>query len=609
MRRIERIAEGHPAVLAVPLLVDGQPRGTISLFYAEPREFGDEEVRLAAAFADQAALAIENTRLRAAAQERALELDRRRRVAEGLRELLAVVNSGRGLPAILDSVLDQAGKLLDGDAGAVYLLERPFGALTLQASRGHWPRGLAEELHLSESVTGLAVTQCRAIACDVLASVPPTSDIPPETELEDRGTYAQVVRLGGPASTRQYISHMRRLGRRYRMLLSVPLATPNETYGAISLFYRQPRDFADEEVTLAFAFADQAALAIENARLHAQSAQQLVELDALYRADEHIYGSLRLDQVLQALVDVASNMLQADKVAVSLEDVQAERRLTEMLRAPNAPEEIRSSMTAPIHIEEVVVGAFTLGYCQERVFSEQEKRLLAALAQRAGLAIQNARLYEQAQQAATLEERQRLARELHDAVTQTLFSTALIAEVIPALWDVDPVEGRQRLEELRRLTRGALAEMRTLLVELRPGALTGLPLEELLRQLGEAVAGRSRLLEVVVQADRPRRERLPVEVQVTLYRIAQEALNNIARHAQARHASVRVEHALDDALCLRIEDDGRGFDPTVVPAGHLGLAIMRERAQAIGAALQVESAPGACTQIEVRWQPRQGEVT
>ena len=167
------------------------------------------------------------------------------------------------------------------------------------------------------------------------------------------------------------------------------------------------------------------------------------------------------------------------------------------------------------------------------------------------------------------------------------------------------MEGRQRLEELRRLTRGALAEMRTLLVELRPGALTELPLEELLRQLGEAAAGRSRL-EVAVEADGPAEDRLPAEVQVNLYRIAQEALNNIARHAQARHASLRLDRAVDGALRLRIKDDGRGFDPAAVPAGHLGMVIMRERAQATGAALRVESAPGGGTQIEVSWPSASG---
>ncbi|MBV9355077.1 MAG: diguanylate cyclase, partial [Chloroflexi bacterium] len=173
---------------------------------------------------------------------------------------------------------------------------------------------------------------------------------------------------------------------------------------------------------------------------------------------------------------------------------------------------MRASLGAIIRIGDQTFGLFSVGFREPRSFGEREQRLVSALGQRAGLAIQNARLYEQAQQAATLEERQRLARELHDAVTQTLFSTALIAEVLPELWDLAPEEGRQRLAELRRLTRGALAEMRTLLVELRPGALTELPLGDLLRQLAEATVGRTRL-EVTARVEGQARP-LPAAVQV-----------------------------------------------------------------------------------------------
>jgi signal transduction histidine kinase len=217
------------------------------------------------------------------------------------------------------------------------------------------------------------------------------------------------------------------------------------------------------------------------------------------------------------------------------------------------------------------------------------------------MAIKNARLYEQAQQVATLEERQRLARDLHDAVPQTLFSSALIAEVVPELWEIDPTEGRQRLAELRRLTRGALAEMRSLLVELRPGALTEIPLADLLRQLAEATAGRT-LLDVDVSIQGERMDSLPPDVHVALYRIAQEALNNVVKHAHAERATVLLQHQCPGLLML-IEDQGRGFEPSRMPAGHLGMGIMRERAHSVGARLNLISAPGRGTRISVEWQP------
>ena len=157
------------------------------------------------------------------------------------------------------------------------------------------------------------------------------------------------------------------------------------------------------------------------------------------------------------------------------------------------PEGIRSFMHVPIKINGQLFGVFNFNYLTPHAFSEDERRLFIALAQRAAMAIQNAQLYEQAQFAATVEERQRLARELHDAVTQTLFSSSLIADVLPRIWERNPEEGRRRLEELRQLTRGALAEMRTLLLELRPSALVEVELGDLLRQLSEAFTGRSRI--------------------------------------------------------------------------------------------------------------------
>jgi two-component system nitrate/nitrite sensor histidine kinase NarX len=242
---------------------------------------------------------------------------------------------------------------------------------------------------------------------------------------------------------------------------------------------------------------------------------------------------------------------------------------------------------------------FGVAFCSPHAPTAEEQRLVHALAQRAALAIQNARLFEQAEQVATAEERQRLARELHDAVTQTLFSASLIAEVVPRLYERNPDQGRQRLEELRRLTRGALAEMRTLLLELRPTALIESPFGHLLRQLAEAMASRANLrIEVRAgDADEP----LPPDVQLGLYRIAQEALNNTAKHAGAQHAEIHLRRT-PKVIDLHLIDDGRGFDPSVSPPGHFGLGIMQERARGIGAHVRIHSREGAGTQVHVRWR-------
>jgi PAS domain S-box-containing protein len=206
-------------------------------------------------------------------------------------------------------------------------------------------------------------------------------------------------------------------------------------------------------------------------------------------------------------------------------------------------------------------------------------------------------LREKAAQDAVTADRTRLARDLHDAVTQTLFSASLIAEVLPDLWDMNEAEGRKRLEELRQLTRGALAEMRTLLVELRPNALVDVPLPVLLKQLCDSFIGRARLpVELNVEGKRP----LPPDVQLAFYRITQESLNNIVKHAKATQVIVTLR--LDDNVRLSIVDNGVGFDPATVPADHLGTKIMRERAEAIGAKYSLYSEPGEGTQISVTWE-------
>jgi signal transduction histidine kinase/ligand-binding sensor domain-containing protein len=207
-------------------------------------------------------------------------------------------------------------------------------------------------------------------------------------------------------------------------------------------------------------------------------------------------------------------------------------------------------------------------------------------------------LAEKAAQEAVTVERTRLARDLHDAVTQTLFSASLIAEVLPDLWSMSQTEGQKRIEELRQLTRGALAEMRTLLVELRPNALTEIPLPDLLRQLCESLIGRARLpIQLQVRGAR----RLLPDVQIAFYRLTQEALNNVVKHAKATQATVTLN--MNEPVCLSIVDNGSGFDPATVPPDHLGLKIMRERAEAIGAELSIYSEPGEGTQISITWTP------
>ncbi len=255
----------------------------------------------------------------------------------------------------------------------------------------------------------------------------------------------------------------------------------------------------------------------------------------------------------------------------------------------------RALLAVPIVVQDQVYGGMLLYYGEPRSFTQEEIDLAVAFGDQVALAIGNDQLRQQVEEAATSAERDRLARELHDAVTQTLFSASLIAEAMPRVWEQNPEEGRRGLEELRRLTRGAAAEMRTMLVELRPAALTEKPLGELLRHLTEAMAGRTRLpVELNVDGDSV----LQPDVQIAFYRITQEALNNIAKHAGASAVTVDLACKPNQTV-LQVSDNGAGFEPRNVLPDRFGLGIMRERAQGIGAAILIDSEPGQGTRISV----------
>ena len=189
------------------------------------------------------------------------------------------------------------------------------------------------------------------------------------------------------------------------------------------------------------------------------------------------------------------------------------------------------------------------------------------MANQAAITLINAELYENAQTLAALQERQRLAQNLHDAVNQSLFSAGLIADVLPRLWDRDQDQARRSLDDLRRLTRAAQAEMRALLAELRPSALTDTDLGDLLHLLGNALSGR---INIPVTVKVAQEVILPAEVQVAFYRVCQEALNNIAKHAKASQVDIDLKHE-GTAIELRIRDDGKGFDPEQTSLGPLWL--------------------------------------
>jgi signal transduction histidine kinase len=285
-----------------------------------------------------------------------------------------------------------------------------------------------------------------------------------------------------------------------------------------------------------------------------------------------------------------------------IHDIQNDPRLNPDIRRRIS---IHSYLGVPLMVGVKPIGLLVAVDKIDGPLTSDDERILTLLAASAVIGLENARLYEEAEKNAALAERGRLARELHDAVTQTLFSSSLIAEVLPRIWEQDPEEGRRRLEELRQSTRGALAEMRTLLLELRPTALLQTETAELFKYLVNAFIGRTRL---PVKLTFESSSALPDDIKIGLYRIAQEVLNNIAKHAEAEQVFLTFRCQPESVLMI-IRDDGIGFDQDETAADHLGLRIMKERAAAMGADLSIQSCPGKGTSVSIEFNPQKNGET
>ncbi len=223
-------------------------------------------------------------------------------------------------------------------------------------------------------------------------------------------------------------------------------------------------------------------------------------------------------------------------------------------------------------------------------------------AQRAALAEANRRLAHYASvidQLATSRERNRLARELHDTIAHTLSGVAVQLEALRAVWSTDQAAARSILDESLAATRGGLADVRAALQALRVEPLADLGLALAVTAEAQTLTQRAGLaLELDVDADVGS---LPEAIEHTVYRVAQEALENVARHAEARQVAVVLKRAGPE-LTLMVRDDGRGFDPSTTPADRYGLLGMRERCAAVGARLEFESRPGVGTRVHLKWQ-------
>lgn len=287
---------------------------------------------------------------------------------------------------------------------------------------------------------------------------------------------------------------------------------------------------------------------------------------------------------------------------VFLADVRQDEALVEAYEiASREPVEktfpyIRSWMGVPLIVRGRVVGMLSLAHREVGRYEEKDAQLVQAFADQAAIAMHNAELYQRAQTTAVADERSRIARELHDSVTQALYGVTLYADATRLALEAGETDiVAENIMELRAMAREAMLDMRLLIFELRPPIVEEEGLVTALQTRLEAVEARSGIrADLRIRGER----RLPLTVETELYRIAQEALTNVIKHAEATEVAVSLR--FDEAqVCLEIEDNGVGFDTASGPNGGMGLSSIQERAAKIRGDLLVQSTPGQGTMLRV----------
>lgn len=425
--------------------------------------------------------------------------------------------------------------------------------------------------------------------------------------------------------------------------VAVPLRTGGKVIGTLSAQLDSPNGFTYEDVDLLEAVAAQIGGPIAGARLY-QEAQRLAEqirrrnkqLEVINALARMAVSTIDIQRMLQTvalqiqqgfgyghvevfLIDEAAREFvlaaQAGMLAQlgtayrqnlaagvlgrafrAATTVRVDDVLQDAEYVPTRETATRSELCVPIVASGRVLGLLNLESRRIAAFGDEDVATLETVADVLASAIENARLYQRAQEAAVLEERSRLARDLHDSVSQQLFSMTLTAQAARSQLGRDPARSMVQLERLQETAAAALAEMRALIFQLRPPGLSDQGLIATLQQHVSALRRREGMdIELTVTGE----AHCGPEIEQAIYRIVQEALNNVIKHASASHVTIALE-LTPHGVQLRISDDGCGFDLALVNHDrHLGLISMRERAAEIGGTLDLHTRPGIGTEIIV----------
>jgi len=577
-------AKGIRGVIASPLVGEDGVFGSITVWSVRAAAFDADDASLLETIADQAAVALVRAQLiedlgrsreelaRRADEERALyDLARRSMMASGPEGPAGVLADVAGVAARLlgplGAVIDVTGPAPDG--GATHRVVAAGRAAEVDAATG------AGDADGATDADGAHVAAWRAAAGD---------------EAISRAIAGRTVVTGRTASEAPGP---------VRSWAVAPLIGESAVWGTIAVLTGEAGGFDTAATELLGALADHAAIALAGADLvgrleesedrYRSLIENLPDLVFTCAAD----GTFTfLSESVEPLLGLAAKDLIGrhfrDLVPPHADGSPAGDRFHELMVNPTQKITTRFELitafgySRPVEVSAAPIvrdGKFAGIHGSVRDVGERERL--------------EADLRRQAAELAAAEERAHLARELHDSVTQALFSMTLQSRSLELLLARDPGQVAAKITELRDLQRDALAEMRALIFELRPGNVVEHGVVEALRTHAAGVSARLGL-PIVVESDLP--ERPAIETEEALYRIAQEALHNIVKHAGAREARVELVRLGPDVR-LRVVDDGHGFDPDAVPDGHLGLAGMRARAERIGGIFAVASGPGQGTEV------------
>lgn len=429
-------------------------------------------------------------------------------------------------------------------------------------------------------------------------------------------------------------------------ILCIPLKAAAGVIGGFSLTFPTKKFYDADEENFFKTLAHLYALSLERARLYESEQRERHLAEALRDTVVTLSTTWELSEVLDQILGIIDNIVQHDVADIMLiengfakivrsrgysdnamvpseHDMQRftlkiadtyymkwvaehkcpaiihDTRIDKWWVKVHEPDLIRSTLIVPIIIEGKMAGFLNVNRFVPNSFTVKDGEHLQTFADYAAVAIRNTNLYQHALERAAEEERQRIARDLHDSVSQTLFSATITSETLSLLWKNKPEKVPAQIEILHRLTRNALSEMRVLLIELRPENLIRTNLEELLTQLAYALLGRQNIsMSICVLG--LNKQLLPPDIQIAFYRIVQESLNNIVKYAEAKRVRIRLIRSEDDVK-LVIIDNGQGFDINQITGG-MGLKSMRERANNINADFEIKSTLGRGTRIKLVWK-------